>query len=70
MSIPIGFSSPFDNFSGVILEASIPVFAKNKIKISKPKNATKTKSKYQVALYNAGKIKAKQKQNTTQNNAK
>ena len=70
MLISIGFSSPFDNFSGAILEASIPLLAKNKINKSKNKKETKINSKYQAALYKAGKIKAMQNKTITPNKAK
>ena len=54
-------SSPLESFSGVILSASIPFLLLKSMRISKPKNTSKIKNKYQVALYKAGKIKAQQK---------
>jgi hypothetical protein len=56
----IGFSSPLDNFSGVILSALTPFLLLKRIRISKQKNANKINNIYHVAVYNAGKIKAQQ----------
>ena len=53
----IGFKSPFESFSGVFLEASIP-FDTYKSKISRPKKVLKTKIINQTPLYKFGKIKA------------
>jgi hypothetical protein len=61
----IGFSSPFDNFSGVIRVASMPFLAVNNIKKSNVKNINNTKKTYQVAWYNKGKIKEQQNETIT-----
>jgi len=50
------FSSPFENLSGVILDASIPVFTENKIIMSKIKNSKIIKRNIIETVNNAGKI--------------
>ena len=60
MLIIIGLSSPLDNFSGIILWASIPFLVRKRMMKSKATKTSKTRNKIHEAWYKAGKIKAKQ----------
>jgi hypothetical protein len=50
----MGFSSPLDNFSGLMRVASIPVLAPNKMMQSNKKKVSKSNKKYHAKLYNTG----------------
>jgi hypothetical protein len=50
----MGFSSPLDNFSGLMRVASIPVLAPNRMIQSNPKKVSKRSKKYHAKLYTTG----------------